>query len=188
VPRQPIETSSMPAAANPPVQVRDADEADARGIAEVHVRAWQRAYRGLVDDRMLDGLSLEAAERNWQRLVTERGSTTLVAVRERRVEGFCAIATPARDDDATEATAEVAAIYVAPESWRTGVGNALLEVALEGLREEGWDEVTLWVFAANDQARSFYTHHGFEPDGAERRNETVGRREVRLRKAVAAAD
>jgi L-amino acid N-acyltransferase YncA len=164
-----------------PIAVRDADEGDAGGIAEVHVRAWQVAYRGLVEDRILDGLSLDGAERNWRRLVTERGSTTLVAGREGRVEGFCAVAKPSRDRDATEGTAEVSAIYVAPDSWRSGVGSALLDAALGGLREEGWDEVTLWVFADNDQARSFYARHGFEPDGAERTNETVGPLEIRMR-------
>jgi GNAT superfamily N-acetyltransferase len=169
------------------IEVRGALEGDARAIAEVHVRAWQVAYRGLVADRILDGLSLEGAERNWERLVSERGSFTLVAGRDGRVEGFCAISTPSRDRDATERTAEVAAIYVHPESWRSGVGGALLDAGIGRLREEGWGEVTLWVFAANGQARSFYAAHGFEADGAERQNETVGQPEVRLRAALAPA-
>jgi L-amino acid N-acyltransferase YncA len=170
-----------------PLAVREAEEGDAKGIAEVHVRAWQVAYRGLVADRILDGLSVEGAERNWRRFVTERGSTTLVAGREGRVEGFCSVATPSRDHDATESTAEVAAIYVAPDCWRSGVGSALLDAALGRLREEGWDEVTLWVFAENDQARSFYATHDFEPDGAERVNETVGQVEIRMRAALGPA-
>jgi L-amino acid N-acyltransferase YncA len=163
------------------IEVRDATEADARGIAEAHVRAWQAAYRGLVPNRILDGLSLDGARRNWERLVTERGYVTVVAGRDGAVEGFCSVAKPSRDADATEHTAEVAAIYVHPDRWRTGLGRALLDAALGDLRGEGWGEVTLWVFGANDQARSFYATHGFEPDGAERRNETVGQVEVRLR-------
>jgi GNAT superfamily N-acetyltransferase len=170
------------------IEVRGAGEDDARAIAEVHVRAWQVAYQGLVPDRILDGLSLDGAQRSWERLVTERGSVTLVAGREGAVEGFCSISMPSRDRDATEHTAEVAAIYVHPDHWRTGVGRALLDAGIGRLRDEGWGEVTLWVFAANDQARSFYAAHGFEPDGAERQNEIVGRTEVRLRLALSARD
>ena len=166
------------------IEVREAGEGDAPAIAEAHVRAWQVAYYSMVPDRILDGLSIEGAVRNWERLVSERGSVTLVAGRGGAVEGFCSVSTPSRDRDATEHTAEVAAIYVHPESWRTGVGRALLEAALGNLREEGWGEVTLWVFGANDQARGFYAAHGFEPDGAERQNETVGQPEVRLRAAL----
>jgi GNAT superfamily N-acetyltransferase len=166
------------------IEVRPATERDAQGIAEAHVRAWQAAYRGLVPDRILDGLSLEGAERNWQRLVGERGAFTLVAGREGAVDGFCTVSTPSRDTDATQSTAEVAAIYVHPDRWRAGIGRALLDEALGRLREEGWRDVTLWVFGANDEARAFYATRAFQPDGAERRNEAVGQVAVRLRAAL----
>jgi GNAT superfamily N-acetyltransferase len=162
------------------IEVREAARDDAPGIAEVHVRAWQVAYRGFVPNRILDGLSLEGAERNWERLAGERGSFTLVAGRGGRVDGFCSVAVPSRDEDATQHTAEVAAIYVHPDRWRSGVGRALLDAALGRLRGEDWEEVTLWVFARNDQARAFYASRGFEPDRAERDNATVGEVEIRL--------
>ena len=170
------------------IQVRDATEDDSPGIGVVHVRSWQVAYRGLVPDRILDGLSVDGAERNWRRLVSERGSWTLVAGSPGEVEGFCAVSMPGRDVDANQHTAEIAAIYVDPERWRRGVGRALLDEALRRLRDEGWEVVTLWVFAANDQARAFYASHGFEPDGAERQNRTVGQTEVRLRLALPPAE
>ena len=39
--------------------LRDADPADALAIARVHVRAWQEAYRGLIDDDFLGRLRPE---------------------------------------------------------------------------------------------------------------------------------
>ena len=167
-----------------PREVREASEEDAPGIAAVHVRSWQVAYRGLVPDAVLAGLSVDGSERSWRRLVHERGSTTLVAVGQRGIAGFCAISTPSRDAGAAERTAEIAAIYVDPDHWRRGVGTALLVEALERLRRDGWEEVTLWTFAANDAARAFYAAHGFEPGGTERKNETTGEPEVRLRRAL----
>ena len=45
-----------------PVLVRRPDVHDADDIGRVHVRAWQAAYRGLIDDDSLDGLSVPARQ------------------------------------------------------------------------------------------------------------------------------
>jgi GNAT superfamily N-acetyltransferase len=95
--------------------------------------------------------------------------------------GFCSIATPSRDEDATEDTCEVTAIYVAPSAWRAGTGRALLSAALDEVRQSDWREVTLWVFAANAGARAFYDGFGFVPDGAETHHQPSGQTEIRLR-------
>ncbi|MGN6162685.1 MAG: GNAT family N-acetyltransferase [Marmoricola sp.] len=47
-------------------------------------------------------------------------------------------------------------LYVAPERQGTGVGTALLELAM-ALRPDGFG---LWVFASNAPARGFYRRHG----------------------------
>jgi len=39
--------------------LRPAEPADAMGVARVHVRSWQAAYRGLLPDAYLDGLRAE---------------------------------------------------------------------------------------------------------------------------------
>src|SRR3972149_4160057 len=45
------------------VEIRTAVAEDAPGLATVHVRGWQLAYRGLMADEFLDGLSVEERER-----------------------------------------------------------------------------------------------------------------------------
>ena len=165
------------------VEVRRAAPEDAAAIAAVHVRAWQVAYRGLMPDQLLDGLSVTEREEFWrQALAGGQGpSKVFVAVEDEAVLGFCAIATPSRDDDADDHVAEIGAIYVDPYVWRSGVGRALMEVALTDLRAAGWRAVTLWVLAENRPARDFYREFGFEPDGAEITHERSGQMEVRLR-------
>jgi GNAT superfamily N-acetyltransferase len=167
------------------VAVRRADPSDARSIAGVHVRTWRRAYRGIVPDRVLDSLSVDARTRNWREWLgdPEGRSTTFVAEGAGgAVEGFCSVNLPSRDEDADEQTAEVSALYVEPGRWRTGLGTALLEAALADARERGAGEATLWVFARNEGARAFYARFGFEPDGGERRHDwSGGETEVRLR-------
>lgn len=164
------------------VTVRSAIRDDAHAIACVQVGSWQVAYRGLLPDAILDGLSVEQRRTIWHQLLANTdGIFTLVAERNAELVGFCCIATPGRDEDATEDTCEVTAIYVAPSAWRAGTGRALLTRALDEVRQDGWCEVTLWVLAANAGARAFYNGFGFVPDGAETHHQPSGQTEIRLR-------
>jgi ribosomal protein S18 acetylase RimI-like enzyme len=170
------------------VTVRRAVERDVPGIASIHVRSWQAAYRGLVADEVLDGLSVEEREQSWRALLDQADgqSFTLVADLGGRIAGFCSVATPGRDESLDERAAELTALYVDPVFWRGGVGAALLGAALDELREGGWREVTLWVLPENDRARSFYAGFGFEADGREKREERSGRVAVHLRASLIA--
>jgi putative acetyltransferase len=73
---------------------------------------------------------------------------------------------------------------VSPDRWRSGIGSALLEHVLAGLESGGrWADVTLWVYTANERARTFYARHGFEIAG-ETVNEHTGQPVVRLRRRL----
>jgi GNAT superfamily N-acetyltransferase len=148
------------------VDIRRADPADARSIAEVHVRAWRWAYRGLMPDELLDGLSIERREEWWRRgLSPERPrNRTWVAERDGRLVGFVA-AGPGQDPDATAETGEVYAIYLEEEVVGTGVGRALFARAVDDLRADGYRAATLWVLDSNERTRRFYEAAGWLPDG-----------------------
>jgi GNAT superfamily N-acetyltransferase len=74
---------------------------------------------------------------------------------------------PARDDDAEPASAgELAAIYLVPELWGTGLGRELMASGLSALCDAGFGEATLWVLDTNSRARRFYEAAGWHADGA----------------------
>ncbi len=163
------------------VQVRRAVCDDAAPMAVIHVQAWKVAYRGLMPDEVLERLSVEQRQEMWRQALAAESPVVYVAAKRGVVVGFCAVAAPSRDDHAEDRVAELVAIYVNPDLWRAGVGRALMDVALEDLRDGGWRWVTLWVLAENRPARDFYTRFGFVPDGAEMLHECSGETEVRLR-------
>ena len=170
------------------LEVRRAGPDDAAAIAGVHVRTWQVAYRGLMPPEVLDGLSVEQREEMWRQVLTGKEDPTVyVALEGRAVVGFCAVAAPSRDADAEDGVAEIGAIYVDPDVWRTGVGRALMDLALADLRADGWRWVTLWVLAENQPARDFHARFGFTPDGAEMTHEGGGEKQLRLRGPVSVA-
>lgn len=76
----------------------------------------------------------------------------------------------------TDDGAELVAIHSLPEGWGTGLGQAMLETALDQI---GSGTVFLWAFRENQRARRFYEKHGFRWDGSERISEFDGAVEVR---------
>ena len=75
-----------------------------------------------------------------------------------------------------EEGAELVAIHSLPESWGTGLGHAMLSLALKQI---GGKSVFLWAFKENKRARRFYEKHGFRWDGSERVSQFDGALEVR---------
>jgi L-amino acid N-acyltransferase YncA len=148
----------------PIAEIRKATAQDACGIAFVHMRSWQVAYRGHMPDEFLDGL--EQRTNMWRELAQEPDKLIFVAEdSEQSIVGLALLA-PSRDADAIPNTAEVAAIYVHPDKWRKGIGRALLSASLEEGRRRKYDQVTSWVLEGNQRARSFYESFGFIQDGA----------------------
>jgi ribosomal protein S18 acetylase RimI-like enzyme len=168
--------------------IRRAQASDARSIAEVQVASWQAAYRGLLSDELLNGLSVDGFENRWRlRLTFEDSRQTLVYEQDDLVLGFVAFG-PGRDEDIqTLRLGEIYAIYLHPTHWRQGHGSALMRAALRALGEAGYTLVTLWVLHNNQHARRFYEATGFRADGAikeERRDAGIEVREVRYRRSI----
>lgn len=78
--------------------------------------------------------------------------------------------------------AQIVAIHSLPESWGTGLGNAMLSHALDQI---GRRTVYLWAFRENIRARRFYEKFGFFWDGQVRISEFDGAPEVRYVKETA---
>lgn len=157
------------------LRIRDAVPFDADGIARVHVRSWQAAYRGLISDDILDDLSVSERAENWRRFIAEPLPTTLghlVAERDDRIIGWCTFGT-GRDEEMA-ADGEIYGIYADPEEWSSGVGHALLTEAVRRIADVGLHTVYLWVLDGNDRADRFYERHGFRTDGGVKLDERPG--------------
>ena len=140
--------------------VRAAGPEDARGIAEVHVRTWQAAYRHAFPAEVLDGLSIDERELGWLEGL-EEGMDIWVADDGEAIVGFAA-AGPSRTE---EESVELYAIYVLPEHWGSGAARELMAAAIGSFVEGQYATAMLWVLADNPRARRFYEREGWHVEG-----------------------
>jgi GNAT superfamily N-acetyltransferase len=150
------------------VEIREATYSDAETIASVHVLSWQAAYRGILPEAFLQGLSVEARSRMWQKSLQTGKPRVLLAYSDEAIAGWIAFGA-CRDADKDETWAEVEALYVLPEFWSKGIGERLSNSARELLRSAGFSFVALWVLSENHRARRFYHRIGFDHDQSSKR-------------------
>lgn len=175
------------------VVISRAEADDAAGLAEVHNRAWQTAYRGQMPDAFLDALDLDRRTAMWRTfLETQPPTGTDTSVFVARVEGRIAgwvLVGPTRDNPFEAAdqsrnednVGEVFAINLDPDFFRQGIGTLLMERGVGQLRDLGFRRITLWVLDGNSRARSFYDQLGWVHDGAKKTGNFGGAELVELR-------
>src|SRR5205814_6909502 len=105
---------------DPSMLVRHATVGDADAVALAQVRAWQKAYAGIISDGYLAALDPVARAR-WRRSILtepERVTATFVAVDGDAVVGYTDVGPCQEGQEA----GEIYAIYVHPDHWRRGAG------------------------------------------------------------------
>jgi ribosomal protein S18 acetylase RimI-like enzyme len=143
--------------------VRAATPDDADVIADINVRSWRHAYRGIIPDSCLAALD-QAAIANRVREAALNRSATILVTGGPEVHGFSWVSR-SRDDDVPPETAEIIAIYVDPQLERRGIGRALALASCDAARSQGFTRISLWVLDENARARAFYEALEFVSDG-----------------------
>jgi GntR family transcriptional regulator len=167
------------ASARSALTIRPARPSDAEAMADVFIDAWQGAYRGIVDDTVIDALQ-HGDIASWMRnLVANTAARTFVAEETPgNVLGFTRFG-----DDAEDASnGHIFALYVATGASGKGVGRQLLERAIGELDPNSTRAVTLWVFEMNERARRLYEATGFAPDGGARVEDLYRAPEIRMKR------
>jgi ribosomal protein S18 acetylase RimI-like enzyme len=143
------------------MEIEPARPDDVPALAAIFVRCWRDAYRGVVDDEIIDRLDETHVASWWSRLVAEH---TVLVARDGVPVGMTRFG--ADEDDPSRG--HVFSLYVDPAAAGGGVGRALLTRATDELSAAGFRSATLWVFEANERALRFYRANGWEPTGETR--------------------
>jgi GNAT superfamily N-acetyltransferase len=178
------------------VSVRPAGPQDSGEIGRIQVDTWRTAYRGVVPDEVLDGLSPEQAVGRWTAAIEApptRHHHVLVALEQEWCVGFAALG-PADDlevrDPDPETTVALAILLVEPRWGRRGHGSRLLAAAVDHARADGMTRAITWLPEGDEASRAFFTSAGWAPDGLARALDTgAGElREIRLHTVLSDVD
>ena len=141
--------------------ISPATAADSRQeLAALYAACWQTAYRGLLPQPYLDGLTAA----HWAGSLDAPGLHHLLLRDGRQLVGTAAYC-PARANEMA-GWGELVSLYLLAPHRGQGLGKQLLEAALGGLRDLGFARAYLWVLSTNLPARRFYARQGFAPTGA----------------------
>ncbi len=153
------------------VSVRMGWADDASGIAEVQVKAWRRAYEGLLPPDVLSAMDPADFAAAWHASLDrprDARNRVLVALERNTIRGF-AITSPAGDPDADPvADGEISEFTIDPEQTRHGHGSRLVHACADTLRADKFTRAVIWLNSTDDLLRSFLTDAGWAPDGAHR--------------------
>jgi GNAT superfamily N-acetyltransferase len=115
--------------------LRAATPSDVDAIAELHLASWRAAYRGIVPDAFLDGMTLESRVVRWRGAVASSLfplTETMVAVDGDTILGVCSFGQ--QRARAAPGIGEIYVLHIRPDSWRRGVGTLLLDDARAAAR------------------------------------------------------
>jgi L-amino acid N-acyltransferase YncA len=136
------------------VQIRQATNTDIPSLARVHVQSWHETYTGLMPQHVLDGITIEAREAQWNRTLENQRIQVFVAELNGDVVGFASVGARVSED-----VAELFTLYVLKANHRQGLGLRLWNAVLEFSKIQNVKKLVLWVHETNP-TRGFYQHLG----------------------------
>lgn len=144
--------------------IRRATLDDASQIASIHVASWKHAYRGIIPDDYIAGITHQSRLTYWEEVLGKDDLAVFVAVDEiGSVLGWAATGRDREEPGVTTIT-EIQAMYVHPAHTRNGVGTELFAYIFNGPTVADTTTVTVWVLEKNEPAVRFYHKQGFFPE------------------------
>ena len=148
-------------------RIRPAFANDARQIARIYVASWRRAYRGILPDRVLDGMSVDLEARAFRAGLAERRRGHAAFVLDQPGVppiGFVSVGPERGGHAAPSRRGEIYTLYLLPVRQRRGLGRRLMAEAAVQLMADGYAGAVVWVLRDN-AARGFYRAMGGVTEG-----------------------
>lgn len=140
-------------------------------VAEAQVLSWREAFQGILSDSLLTNLQVETFEANWINILRQEGRQNFIwTTPSNKAIGFISFGPPKKKQE--DADFEIYGIYVHPNHWKQGIGNALLSFARKSIRQlNPTANIILWTMRKNKISHSFYLKNGFVLSGKSRNSQ-----------------
>jgi len=153
---------------NPALSLREADFADLASLLDLAQTSFVQAFtEGNKPENVQAYLSQAFTPVQLEKEWRNPASTFLLASLEGKLVGYTKVNLAAAQTDVQDPESlEVARLYTLEEVWGKGVGQFLLNAALDFAKEKGKTFVWLGVWEHNARAISFYEKNRFKAFGS----------------------
>jgi len=141
------------------IKLRPAQFSDHAAIVKLHAESWRQNYRGILSDHFLENeIEGDRAEVWYQRLkFPNKNQIVTIATLDENLVGFSCLFL---DDDPVYSTL-LDNLHVSMNLQKSGIGKLLMKECAKNICEKSNNrKMYLWVYAANQNARSFYQRLG----------------------------
>lgn len=139
------------------VVIRKARFEDIEAIVDINIKDWKKAYKGIIDDSILNNLDRNEKIEKWKKRFDPE--CTIVAEENGCIIGYCRY-----DDDVSGQghgiDSEIIALYVDYDKTRYGIGQKLMEYVKNDLKNKNKFKMVIWCLEENRIGRSFYEKMG----------------------------
>ena len=139
--------------------IREFEPGDASLVSHLHMIYYMKHYnfKGIFEHYVMKGIS--------EFLKNPNKSQLWIAVKENKIVGSIAIV------NISDETAQLRWFIVDNEMQGRGLGNKLMDKAMDFCKENCYKKIFLWTFDSLDAARHLYKKHGFIPIETQENNE-----------------
>lgn len=139
--------------------IRNIEEKDIPDVVDIQINGWKSAYKGIVDDNILN--SMNRNERIEKRRNDYKENGFIVAELNNQVVGFCRyIDSNKFTQDISNIDCELLALYVNPDLKYNGIGTKLFQFVANELKSKNRTKMILWCLKDNKPSKKFYTKMG----------------------------
>lgn len=129
---------------------------DQEQMAHIKVDGWRNAYDNIVSAKYLKQLDYKSQTERYIASFEEYKDLVLVAVHDDEVLGYSCF--DIKENQKYDS--ELVSLYIKPTHLKKGIGSALLKETAKLLYEQNNDNMILWCFKDNENAKSFYSWLG----------------------------
>lgn len=129
---------------------------DQEQMAHIKVDGWRNAYDNIVSSKYLKSLDYKQQTERYIASFEEFKDLVLVAVKDSCVLGYSCF--DIKSDDKYDS--ELVSLYIKPTELNKGIGSSLFRETAKLLHEKKCDNMIIWCFKDNENAKTFYKNLG----------------------------
>ena len=149
--------------------IRLANENDCDDLSRLKHQVWTETYRGIYSDEKLDNYDYQKNSDKFLNTINNQGVDLYVVEDNNKLVGYMSCGTPYRPYK--EFKQEIRLLYLLKDYQRKGIGEELFNIAVNKIKESGYNEYFICCNKYNLNAQEFYKKMGGVVDKVEEDND-----------------